>query len=164
MIDAPGFSSAGYTDIVTSDAVVHGQVKQSANYAFARVFHSGHEVPFYQPLLSLEMLTRVLSGKDVATGASAVAKGSNYTTVGTAETTYREGNATVQFQVVSKSATYNTTTGAPNPVDSDGTAAAVVARSVYAPLTKITRSNAKRAQSKGRTFKPSLFRRNNGFA
>ena len=29
MIGAPGFSSAGYANITTSDGVVHGQVKQS---------------------------------------------------------------------------------------------------------------------------------------
>lgn len=154
-IDAPGFSSAGYTDIVTSDAIVHGQVKQSANYAFARVYYSGHEVPFYQPLLALEMFERVISGKDVATGASTIA--SNYTTVGTAESTFREGNATVQFEVVSTAATYNTTTGAPNPVTSNGTDAAVEARSF---ASKRARGNAKRTQKKGRMSKSSLLRQN----
>ena len=43
-INAPGFCDAGYTNITTSDHVVHGQVKQSNNYAFARVYESGHEV------------------------------------------------------------------------------------------------------------------------
>lgn len=118
--NAPGFSTAGYADIVTSDSVVHGQVKQSANFAFSRVYYSGHEVPFYQPLLALEMFERVLAGTDVATGTTAVT--SNYTTVGTAESTFREGNATVQWDVLDPDATYNTTTGAPNPAASNGTA------------------------------------------
>lgn len=121
--NATGFSTAGFTDVVTPDAIVHGQVKQSANFAFARVYYSGHEVPFYQPLLALEMFERVLAGTDVATGKTAVTVTGNYTTVGPAESTFREGNATVQFEVVSPGATYNTTTGAPNPVASNGTAA-----------------------------------------
>ncbi|KAJ4414554.1 hypothetical protein N0V82_007849 [Gnomoniopsis sp. IMI 355080] len=165
-IDAPGFSSAGYTDIVTSDAIVHGQVKQSANYAFARVYYSGHEVPFYQPLLSLEMFERVIAGKDVATGASTIAAASNstYTTVGTAESTFREGNATVQFEVVSTAATYNTTTGAPNPVaaSSNGTDAATVVEAARSAASKkrAARGNAKRMQKKARMSKSSLLRQN----
>jgi len=123
-IDAPGFTSAGYTDILTSDAIVHGQVKQAGNYAFARVYYSGHEVPFYQPLLALELFERVIAGKDVATGLYTVGGAGNYTrTLGPAESTFREGNATVQFTEVPTSATYNVTTGAPNPVASlNGTA------------------------------------------
>lgn len=156
-IDAPGYSSAGYTDIITSDAIVHGQVKQSANYAFARVYYSGHEVPFYQPLLSLEMFERVIAGKDVATGTSTVGS-TNYTgTVGTATSTFREGNATVQFEVVSTAATYNTTTGAPNPV-ANGTTAAVEARS--GASKRAARGNAKRGQKKGRQNKSALMRQN----
>lgn len=119
--NAPGFNQAGFTDIITSDGIVHGQVKQSANFAFSRVYYSGHEVPFYQPLLALEMFERVLAGKDVATGQTPIA--GNYSTVGPAESTFREGNATVQWEVVSTNATYNTTTGAPNPVASNGTTA-----------------------------------------
>ncbi|KAF3762618.1 alpha/beta-hydrolase [Cryphonectria parasitica EP155] len=112
-INATNFNSAGFTNITTSDGIVHGQVKQSDNYAFARVYYSGHEVPFYQPVLALEMFERVLAGKDVATGLVGIA--SNYTTVGPSVSTFREGNATVQFDVVPTSATYNVTTGAPNP-------------------------------------------------
>lgn len=104
------------------------------------------------------MFERVLAGKDVATGTSTV--GSNYTTVGTAESTFREGNATVQFEVVSTAATYNTTTGAPNPVanGTTTTAAAVEARSGAAKRT--TRGNAKRGQKKGRMSKSALMRQN----
>lgn len=114
-INAPGYSSAGYTDIQTSDGIVHGQVKQAANFAFARIYEAGHEVPFYQPVLALEMFERGIQGLDIATGTTKVAKGSSYKTSGPAKSTYREGNSTVQFKVLPTDSTYNTTTNAPNP-------------------------------------------------
>ncbi|PTU22269.1 hypothetical protein P175DRAFT_0521452 [Aspergillus ochraceoroseus IBT 24754] len=112
-VGAPHFSSAGYTDIITSDGIVHGQVRQSGRFAFVRVYESGHEVPFYQPVLALELLERVIYGKDVATGKLSVRPG--YQTIGTPKSTYREGNSTLQWEVTNSLATYNTTTNAPNP-------------------------------------------------
>ena len=110
---APGYNSAGYTNITTSDGIVHGQVKQSGNFAFARIYESGHEVPFYQPVVALEMFERAICGLDIATGKEYAKAG--YKTVGTPTSTYREGNGTIQFEVVPDDATYNTTTNAPNP-------------------------------------------------
>lgn len=60
------------------------------------------------------MFTRAIGGKDIATGQRTVRGG--YKTVGTAKSTYREGNATVQFEVLPTDDTYNTTTNVPNPV------------------------------------------------
>lgn len=114
LIDAPGISTAGYTNISTSDLEVHGQVKQAANFAFARVYESGHEVPFYQPLVALEMFERVVNGLDVATGQSRIEKGCSYKTHGPAKSLYRQGNATVQFKVLPANSTYNTMTDRPN--------------------------------------------------
>ena len=115
-INAPGFASAGYTDIVTSDGVAHGQVKQAGAYSFVRIYESGHEVPFYQPLASLEIFERAISGLDIATGVTKVAAGSDYATKGTPRSLYREGNETVQYAVLNETATYNTTTNSPNPL------------------------------------------------
>jgi carboxypeptidase D len=111
-IDAPDFELAGYTDIRTSDGIVHGQVRQAGQFAFARVYQSGHEVPFYQPLLSLELFDRIINGKDVATGQTSVS--GSYRTVGPSKSTYREGNGTMQWHVLDPLATYNTTINAPN--------------------------------------------------
>jgi carboxypeptidase D len=119
-INAPGFADAGYTDISTSDNIVHGQVKQAANFAFARIYEAGHEVPFYQPVLALEMFNRAIEGYDIATGTTQVAKGGSYKTSGPAKSTYREGSGTVQTKVLPADATYNTTTNAPNPPSGNG--------------------------------------------
>lgn len=116
MVEAPGFGKAGYTNVTTSDGIVHGQVKQSGNFAFVRVYESGHEVPFYQPVIALEMFERAICGRDIADGKESVWHG--YKSVGTAESTYREGNATTQYEVLDPDATYNTTTNAPNPTNS----------------------------------------------
>lgn len=92
-INAKGYSCAGYTDISTSDDVVHGQVKQAGNFSFVRIYESGyvipppplnsqlflfstylqsnsantyhrHEVPFYSPVAALEIFERAISGKE----------------------------------------------------------------------------------------------------
>ena len=112
-IGAPGFEKAGYVNITTSDGIVHGQVKQSGKFSFIRIYESGHEVPFYQPVVALEMFERAIAGKDMATGKQVV--NGSYITKGTPKSTYREGNSTIQFDVVNATATYNTTTNAPNP-------------------------------------------------
>lgn len=42
-VNQPGFDAAGYTNISTSDGVVHGQVKQSDAFSFVRIYESGRE-------------------------------------------------------------------------------------------------------------------------
>lgn len=86
-------------------------MKQAGKFAFARIYESGHEVPFYQPLAALEIFERAINGKDIATGK--ITPGLKYLTEGTAESTYREGNSTIQFEVVPTNATYDTATGEP---------------------------------------------------
>jgi len=113
-IDAKGFSTAGYVNITTSDNIAHGQVKQSGRFSFVRIYESGHEVPYYQPVVALSMFERAIASTDIATGAKKIRQ--SYRTAGSARSTYREGNATVQFEVLSEGATYNTSTNAPNPV------------------------------------------------
>lgn len=112
-IGASGFDRAGYTNLTTSDNVVHGQVKQAGKFSFIRIYESGHEVPFYSPVAALEMFSRAINDKDIATGK--IQPKSGYLTKGTKDSTYREGNSTIQFEVLPANTTYNTTTNAPNP-------------------------------------------------
>jgi carboxypeptidase D len=111
LIQAPGFSSAGYIDIKTSDGITHGQVKQSGKFSFTRIYESGHEVPFYQPLASLEYFERAIKGLDIETGKRRVDE--KYKTKGPQRSTYREGNSTVQFDITPKNATYDVITNKP---------------------------------------------------
>lgn len=113
MINADGYCDAGFTNLSTSDNIVHGQVKQSGLFSFVRIYESGHEVPFYQPLASLEMFERSLKQVDIAGGKNKIS--ADYKTVGTPTSTYREGNATIQFEVTPSNATYNTALNAPDP-------------------------------------------------
>ncbi|CEJ94632.1 hypothetical protein VHEMI10151 [[Torrubiella] hemipterigena] len=110
-VGAPGWAKAGYVNVTTSDNEVHGQVKQSGQFSFTRVYESGHEVPFYKPVLALEMFERVISGRDVATGKKHAGK--CYRTHGTPQSTYREGNATVQFSIIPNTTTYDTSKNGP---------------------------------------------------
>ncbi|KAI0201334.1 Alpha/Beta hydrolase protein [Astrocystis sublimbata] len=119
-VGAPGYKQAGYKDVITSDGVCHGQTKQAGKFSFTRVYESGHEVPFYQPLFSLEFFERAIQGKDIETGRYKV--GRSYRTEGPRKSTYREGNATVQYEVTDANRTYDVITnrpGKPWPSSSD---------------------------------------------
>ena len=41
-VGQPGFQDSGYINISTPDGIVHGQVKQSGAFSFARIYESGH--------------------------------------------------------------------------------------------------------------------------
>ncbi|KAF2020524.1 alpha/beta-hydrolase [Aaosphaeria arxii CBS 175.79] len=116
-VAAPGYESAGFVNLTTSDGIVHGQVRQSGLFSFLRIYEAGHEVPFYQPLASLEIFKRALARLDIATGLVKI-EGENlgYRTVGCPTSDYREGNGTVQWEVTPKNATYNTKLNAPDLV------------------------------------------------
>ena len=110
-INAPGFSAAGYQNLTTSDNRVHGVVKQAGKFSFVRVYDSGHSVPFYQPLAALTMFSRLITGRDIATGLRVV--GSNYASVGPSRSTYHNGGSTIQQDVVDESCVYDTQTNTP---------------------------------------------------
>lgn len=109
-LNIKGFNTAGYVDVQTPDKVIHGQAKQSGNFAFVRAYQSGHMVPFFKPLLSLEILKRTIHGLDIATGKHKMGG----KTTGPARSTLVEGNGTVQLSVVPEGATYNYSSNSPD--------------------------------------------------
>jgi hypothetical protein len=128
MINATGYSEAGFVNISTSDNIVHGQVRQSGAFQFVRIYESGHEVPFYQPLAALTMFERALKQVDTATGLVKADK--DYCSEGTPTSSYREGNATVQLEVTPANATYNTALNAPDAEPTWAVGDAVARRSL----------------------------------
>lgn len=128
MINATGYTQAGFVNISTSDNIVHGQVRQAGPFQFVRIYESGHEVPFYQPLAALTMFERALKQVDIATGQ--VKAEGDYCSEGTPTSTYREGNATIQFDVTPANATYNTMLNAPDPEPTWAVGNAVTKRSM----------------------------------
>lgn len=81
------FAKTGYVPF-TVDGTEYGEVRQYGNLSFLRVYEAGHEVPYYQPLASLELFKRVLGRVDVATGTIPVTE--DYATNGTAKATHTE--------------------------------------------------------------------------
>ncbi|OTB04624.1 hypothetical protein M426DRAFT_320739 [Hypoxylon sp. CI-4A] len=80
------FHAAGYTDIVTNDSYVGGQVRQYGNFSFSRVYEAGHEVPAYQPETAYQLFNRALFNKDLATGTVDLVENQDYVTEGPADT------------------------------------------------------------------------------
>ncbi|KAI1815892.1 alpha/beta-hydrolase [Poronia punctata] len=111
-VDAPGYNRhAGWADVVTSDGLTHAQTRQAGRFSLTRFFESGHEVPFYQPLASLEFFERVINGRDIQTGKHR--PGPGYRTRGPLKSTYREGNATMQYEVTPEDLMYDPSTNKP---------------------------------------------------
>ena len=79
------FRAAGYTPFVV-DGVEYGETREYGNFSFTRVYESGHEIPYYQPIAALALFNRTINGFDTATGTGKVT--ANTTTNGTAKATH----------------------------------------------------------------------------
>lgn len=79
------FNKAGYTPFLV-DGVQYGETRAFGNFSFTRIYESGHEVPYYQPVASLQFFNRTLYGWDIATGTELI--NADTETNGTAETTH----------------------------------------------------------------------------
>ncbi|KAF2090727.1 peptidase S10, serine carboxypeptidase [Saccharata proteae CBS 121410] len=84
---AAEFAAAGYAPFVV-DGEEYGAVRQYGNFSFARIYESGHEIPYYQPKASLEFFRRTLGNFTIADGMERVTEG--YKTNGTAKATHTE--------------------------------------------------------------------------
>ena len=79
------FRAAGYEAMVVDDTE-YGEVRQYGNFSFARIYESGHEVPYYQPEAALAYFNRTLFHYNIATGEEYVT--ANLTTSGPANATH----------------------------------------------------------------------------
>jgi len=74
---------------VTTQSGAAGVVKQSYNFAFARIYNAGHQVGASRPDVLATLFQRVVAGMDIQTGKTKVKKG--YLSKGTKSSTYQEG-------------------------------------------------------------------------
>lgn len=81
------FAAAGYQPLVV-DGVEYGEVRQYGNFSFTRVYESGHEVPYYQPVASLQIFNRTIMHYNVADGTMEVT--ANLTSEGPLNATHTE--------------------------------------------------------------------------
>jgi hypothetical protein len=96
------FRAAGY-DAMVVDGTEYGEVRQYGNFSFARIYESGHEIPFYQrestpripthflltriaAVAALAYFNRTLYHYDIATGEDIVTQ--NLTSTGPANATH----------------------------------------------------------------------------
>jgi carboxypeptidase C (cathepsin A) len=85
--DSKAFRAAGYTPFLV-DGVEYGEVREYGNFSFTRIYEAGHEVPYYQPVASLEHFRRVLHHLTIPEGTSVVTD--EWATNGTAKATHTE--------------------------------------------------------------------------
>jgi carboxypeptidase C (cathepsin A) len=64
---AEQFRKADYAPF-TVNGGEYGEVREYGNFSFLRIYEAGHEVPFYQPVASLEMFRRAIMGSEMAYG------------------------------------------------------------------------------------------------
>ena len=114
-IHSAEFRAAGYTPFVV-DGTEFGEVRQYGNFSFLRMYESGHEVPFYQPVGALAAFSRVLGDVDIATGDVAVT--GTYETNGTANATHTEPYVAVPTVTGNSTLEVSFTAAITNPITS----------------------------------------------
>ncbi|RFU25812.1 hypothetical protein B7463_g10526, partial [Scytalidium lignicola] len=84
---AEEFRAAGYAPFLIN-GTEYGAVRERGNFSFVRVYESGHQVPYFQPLAAQVLFERSLNGLDISTGTLVASE--NYATNGTAQATHTE--------------------------------------------------------------------------
>ncbi|PGG95621.1 hypothetical protein AJ79_09946 [Helicocarpus griseus UAMH5409] len=82
---AEDFRKAGYAPLMV-DGKEYGATREFGNFSFTRVYDAGHMVPYYQPLASLNLFNRSITGMDMATGQVRV--DASYSTNGSQKSTH----------------------------------------------------------------------------
>jgi carboxypeptidase C (cathepsin A) len=91
------FRATGYEAMVV-DGTEYGEVRQYGNFSFARVYESGHEVPYYQPVAALAYFNRTLYHYDIATGEKKVT--ANLTSSGPANATHTNSFVPITSSII----------------------------------------------------------------
>lgn len=126
------FRAADYAPFVV-DGTEYGEVRQFGNFSFMRIYEAGHEVPFYQPLASLAMFSRVLGNVDIATGETVVT--GTYATNGTANATHTEPYVAIPVVTGNGTSQLSYTAAITNPITSVPAEAGQVVETASATTT-----------------------------
>ncbi|OJD20220.1 hypothetical protein ACJ73_08447, partial [Blastomyces percursus] len=82
---AEQFRRAGYAPFMVGDKE-YGATREYGNFSFTRVYDAGHKVPYYQPLASLHLFNRSITGMDISTGQVRI--DATYSTTGSEKSTH----------------------------------------------------------------------------
>jgi carboxypeptidase C (cathepsin A) len=85
--DSEEFRAAGYAPFLV-EGVEYGVVREYGNFSFTRIYDAGHEVPYYQPVASLEHFRRMLHHLTLPNGEKVVTD--DWSTNGTAKATHTQ--------------------------------------------------------------------------
>lgn len=102
---------------MTVDGVEYGETREYGNFSFTRVYESGHEVPYYQPIAALALFNRTINGYDSATGTEKVT--GDLSTNGTAQATHTASAPPLPSSTTASAATGTATesaTSVPKPI------------------------------------------------
>jgi carboxypeptidase C (cathepsin A) len=86
------FQASGYAPFVVN-GTEYGESRQYGNFSFTRVYESGHEVPYYQPVAALELFRRALGDLVLSDGTEKVTPA--YQSNGSANATHTESFVTL---------------------------------------------------------------------
>lgn len=78
------FAKAGYVPM-TVNGTEYGETREYGNFSFTRVYESGHEVPYYQPVAAQALFQRTIQGLSTPDGSALTGTTS---TNGTAQATH----------------------------------------------------------------------------
>ena len=69
--EAAQFRKATYVPFMV-DGKEYGETREYGNFSFTRVYESGHEVPFYQPIAALQLFNRTINHFDIPMGTKKI--------------------------------------------------------------------------------------------
>lgn len=95
------FQAAGYAPFLV-DGVEYGETREYGNFSFTRIYEAGHEVPYYQPIASLQHFNRTLNGWELPTGQKKLRPG--FGSSGPASATHTESSVPLPTATPSSSA------------------------------------------------------------
>lgn len=95
------------------DGIEYGETREYGNFSFTRIYEAGHEVPYYQPIASLQLFNRTINNWDTATGTKKITP--DLSTNGTARATHTNSFVPLPSTTVSGEAATGSATGTTVP-------------------------------------------------